>query len=577
MALSREQALELAIQRGLVPPDTTLENARERAQALIAQRQQAETSMMPEEDPSFWQNRLNSFKKNFTWENLVQKPVEQTANAPIDLVLGAGDAVRNNMAKILNLASGSNIPLVKSSEGTYYNAGNVAGEFGSFIGAGGLAEGLPVVGNLASGLDKIPHVGSALKRILGAGAYGYATEPENRNSAAGWNAGLATGFEVLPPAARMTGKFLDKFKPEKYAEKILNDLSGGKTLEENAKELASDIRQSFKTQFKAGKKAYGGVFAEHGATPIYETDNALQSAYKTLDKEIPDSYLRKLSKLHQDFEQNPTLTNAHELQSQLGSEIRKLQKIDASGNLSIADRNIKQGYEEAHDAVLADIYGFLSRQGDDSAAKYKTATQNWLENVVPYYENSTIAKMAKGRITNPKNIITTFKNPEPHVEKVLQDLGMDANNKILYAELGKLNSNLNAQNLNKAIADLDKEGLGSYATPKLINEAKILNKRIKNSSFADKAIGATAVTAAAFGLGHSGFDSLVGAVGGLLAYPKIMGGGSSAEAKQIEEFVSKFVQNLYRPATKYVLAKHAPLNLELTKYAGIDSGNDNEN
>jgi hypothetical protein len=501
------------------------------------------SGMKPVTDP----NVLAQLNSN---QAMAQPPAPQgVANSPlVNGVLGAGDAIRDtlknlydaspnlfgedfsfsslkpnmNYAQVGNALNKAPTPLPPSSGGLAYDVGNFGGNVAAFA---------PAV--MAAGANK------ARQGIVGA-TYGAINNPNNR-----FLGGLiGAGSAVIPPALISSGaKLINAFRPQKYAEGIINDLSGGRSLEQNAQSIAQDINNSFGRQMQNSAADYKPVFDAAGNSSIYNgvnqqlarvpannfknLDEAIDyindqhgldlntpkdlkdflqnqngysfnsnkalldffnsypatvnaGKYSSLGDDIFNSYDRNLKNLNQQFNTAPTLQNAHNLQSQLGSVVRKLQSQDAIGNLSVADRSTMQGYQNAQDALRSDINDFLTRKNPALANQYQTATNNYLNNVVPYFENPKLASIAKGDTVNPDNITNLFKSPEPEIQKVVNDLGDGAKNKILYSQLGKLKGTLTPEKLVDGINNLDKNGLGSYVTPTLSQQLNNLTSRLAN-------------------------------------------------------------------------------------------------
>lgn len=306
------------------------------------------------------------------------------------------------------------------------------------------------------------------------------------STAIGAAAALAPG---LPKGISFTaGKITSAVQPQKYAEQILETLGGGNTLEGNAQSLAQDIQNAFNNRVEQGKALYQPVFDALGNNSIYEGLNPAASSYQALESGLLKNN-RDLNTLNQQFISNPTLQNAHNLQSQLGTAIRKLQASDAKQNLSVADRNTMQGYQAAQNALRSDINTFLTNQNPALANQYNLATANWAQNVTPYLENSKISQIAKGDITNPKNITNLFKNPEPELQQIVDDIGPQASNKILYSELGKTQANLTPEKLTNAFSQLDNKGLISYVTPDLLQQFDQLGSKIAARDLAQQGAG----------------------------------------------------------------------------------------
>lgn len=468
--------------------------------------------------------------------NLPYQMYQAAGNA----VLGAGDALRNTGVDAYNLLSGRNAQLAPSSNGQAYNVGNFLGNTGTFLGGGealegarAAAEAIPYAGQVAKllGGQGLPNAAqgfaTAAKRALGTAGYGALTNPSDPSQGAATGAGLSLAADAIPGTAGLIDKGAQYFQPQKYAKQILNNLGNGQTLEGNAQSLAQRLQQAYQQRKGEGNDLYNPVLNSVRDRSLYDGINPSDSSYPSLDIGSLN-YDRNLKRMDSQFSENPTFENAHNLQSQLGTAIRKLQTNDAKGNLSVADRNTLQGYQEAQDSLRDDMGSFLKQYdadtGDNLGEQYQNATQNWAENVVPYIDNPKITKIAKGDVTNPSAIANIFKNPEPDIQKIVSDMGSDANNKILYSELGKHQYHLTPEILQNAYSKLDNAGLSSYVTPSLSQQFDILSKRIRNKNLAEQGTGV--LTGA--GIGHlfggalSPVSETIGAGLGGVAIPKGM-------------------------------------------------------
>lgn len=476
---------------------------------------------------------------------LVQSP-------PIQTVLGAGDAIQNFLANINNLVPGGNAPMAKTGEGSSYELGRVLGDIGAFAGGGELAapalmsaKAAPYVGKLAEALSGQGASGAA-RRILGGAGYGAITNPDSRGTGTLEGAGFSAAAEALPLPFKAAGKIAEQFKPQKYAEDLMQDLSGGRTLEENTKSLASAITDTFKSKKQEAAKLYQPVFEKLGNESLYDAIPIGMSAYEAMDKTIPLAYTRGLRKAHESFSSNPTLENAHKLQSQLGSEIRDLQK----GGLSIADRDTLLGYAEAQTALKDDISKFFQLKNPKLGQEYTEASNYFLSDIVPYLENSKLRKIALGEVTNPKSIANMFKHPEDDMLKVAEDLGEDAKKQILYSELGKHKINLKPERLSKALSEAKEKGLGSYFTDEIENKADTLASRIDWSDKL-KRLGGLFVGSQAI----PGAD-LAGAAMGAVAAPSVT--RAAMPLSDLGSTIAELIKRNYPLAKKSILGSVIP-------------------
>jgi hypothetical protein len=497
-------------------------------------------------------------------------------SAPVQGVLGAGDALRSFFTQSANMLPGVNIPDPRFGNGNAYDVGRFAGNVGTFVGGGEAldswraltaAKDIPLASQVASLLGKtgdgsfMGALPGVAKRAIGSGIYGALTNQDDRAGGAAEGSALSAGLDTLPGAFGLAGKLMSGFKPQQTMENIISALSGGKGLEENSQSLAQDIQNTFQQKVNEGQALYQPVFDQFGNSSL-ELNNPLRRLYNTpsqylsLGNDVVGSYDRDLKDVHDQFLQDPTLQNAHSLQSQLGSSIRDLQATESKSGLTAADRSTLQGYQKAQQALKTDINQFLYSKSPDLANQYQSATQNWAQNVVPYLDNRGIAGIAKGDITNPRDITNIFKSPEPNVQKIVDDLPDDAKNKVLYSILGKTNATKSPQNLVNAFNKLDEQGLSSYVTPDLASQISQLSSAIGKRTNLDRLIGVGAGALLGHGLGIAPMAAeLAGAAGGALFGPQLL---SKIPSIGGNEFISTLAKNAYPGIKKAILANNIP-------------------
>lgn len=298
-------------------------------------------------------------------------------------------------------------------------------------------------------------------------------------------------------AARFVPSAISYIQPQKFAQKIIDFLSKGKTLEENGQTLAQNIQKAYKAQIADAQKSYDPVFNAIGNKNIYEgLPGEQKGAYGALDNNVTGNYDLDTRDLHNDFTSNSTFKSGSDLRKQLGANIRALQKNpapDAATRLQI------QSYQRAQDAIDNDLESYLNRTNPDLAAKYQEGNNKWFSNVVPYQADRDLFAMARGKIKNPTNtsIASIFKNPEADIQKVANDLPQDSKDQILYSMLGKTSATKSPENLIAAFKNLDQQGLHSYVSPDLENQLGSLESRIKARNLSQMGAGALAALGAA--------------------------------------------------------------------------------
>ena len=458
--------------------------------------------------------------------DLIKQDVNQAskfATSPgIRGLQGAQDAIRSAMTLGL-------VPIKPQGEGTAYNIGKGIGELGAFAGGGELAD-LARLGLTGARAGQIPGIKQGLqflekspeiKRLLGATSFGAIAEPEDRLKGALTGLGLGGAGEAI----RAGSKLIESLRPGEHAKNLLETLGNNASLEENAKSIASAIKNKAEEIKNIGKEKYDAIFNDSnnlGKRRILSSNEKEKSSL--IPKDISETFDRKLESLNKDFSESPTLGNAQDLQSQLGTTIRKLKKMDNEGKLSIADRRIMQGYEQAQNTVKDQISNFLSNAEQEYNIPYKNlydeASQYHLENVIPYKESPNISKISKGKITNPRNIQNIFKNPEENIQKITEDLGNDFKNKILYAELGKHKQGLDPEKLLKNIEKLDEKGLSHYVSPETSELVSALENKLRNRNIARNVAGVVG-GAALGGLAPIPYAKEIGGLGGYFLAPHI--------------------------------------------------------
>lgn len=475
----------------------------------------------------------NELRKRALMQELERRKAQEPPSSLIEKLGYPKDGIAKNLAG--NITSLANSPGVHAIQGAQ-------DEFQKAI-TGGLVNPTPQGEGGAYNLGK--YGGDALAAYLGGKALGP------------FLGKLAS--PVLKADA--TQRALSSFQPNKYAENILKDLGNRPFLGENAnipgmerdlsslgnelppqslqdsiksalsnnaKSIAEDINTRFNEHNNINKEQYESVFNDSNNVG----DRRLQikraaapnESPRIVSPEISKTFSGDLEDEYQNFVKDPTVRNAHDFQSELGFTIRRLQNQGASGKLSIHDQKILSEYQKAHRDVREEIHDSLRQaekeHGEEYLNPYVEANKYHFENVVPYKINSNISKMAHGTIKNPRNIPNTFKNPEDHIQKIVEDLGDDFKNKILYSHMGKFRNNLDAEKLIKEYERLDEKGLSDYITDEIENRFTSLQKKHTRKNIARNAAGLVGGGVLGNALGIP-MAKEIGAVGGFLAAPAI--------------------------------------------------------
>lgn len=433
--------------------------------------------------------------------------VEQALNNPLtQFTLGAGAAVQKpfyEAGNIINRGLGlAEMPMPQgvTNDSLAGSLGTLTGDIAGFAGAGGLLKGAlkgmeaaPLIGKSAQYLGKSSAIPTTLRDILTGAGYGGLVTPENRTMGAvvggalGAIPGAATGVKKIGSV------LMGKGTPVNLAKKIIQDLGQGNGIEQNALSLAKDIRKNAKGIYNNYSDTITPVLDKLGNEKIN-----LESYINNVNGS--DITATGAKKMEAKFLKDPTLQNAHWLQSQYGHEVRKLTGTDAA---TVEKKDI---YKEAQKSIQDDIQKFLSSKDPELAKQYSSAQKYYAENYVPYKNASIIQDIIKepayGKTESPfattekkkisaRSIVDALKgiNLNGPSSKIASDLSPLAKNKVLFSELGK-STYSKPESLANALAKLDEKGLLPYADESLKNSLEHLGKSIKY-----RKAGKTALTA----------------------------------------------------------------------------------
>jgi hypothetical protein len=358
---------------------------------------------------------------------------------------------------------------------------------------------------IGEGLPLAARAMNSLSRMLSSSAP-FASEgaTQDKNPTAGYMEGLggvvggellgkgigATAGKILKPIPDVASSLFGKMKPKKQFANILQNLGQNKGIEEIGQEIADNVKNS-------------GDYSAHINSTMYKPVERIMSGktmfpnnyYENISNDIIKDYLPDVRKIHKSFIENPTYENAHDLQSELGFAQRTFDVPNATP----AERAAYQNYRNMRKALLSDMKESMDSTQKGLSNMYMGAAKDFYENVTPYYSRSDLAKIMEGKITNPRNIPNSFRNPEENTMKVASESGIK--NKILYSELNK-SSYKDFSNLSKALEKLDEKGLSSYVEPDLTARLEQLSKAIKLRKYGITGLGAVGLGAVGGGLGH---------------------------------------------------------------------------
>lgn len=334
--------------------------------------------------------------------------------------------------------------------------------------------GLPFGGTLATTLNqlgllpKVPRVKEEENPTMGYKVGKFAGE---------YGPMIYGGAQVLRKGIPMLGRYIAskaKINPAALSDGLISDIMSNKGIEESGKALALQVRNKGLGAIETSASHYKPIMDEIGGISIYKRYPKQKGAEITkilpLDAEYFEKYPGQLRSIRKDFIGHPTFENAHNFQSQLGSAIRSLGKKQAKGALTPYEAKQLNGFNEIRDLVKQHQIDYLKREAPHLIEPYSKASEWHLDNVVPYLENPKISAIVREKVTNPRNVQNIFRNPEPGMEKIINDIGPEGKKNIFAAEFGKLRGNKNPQKVVDLFEKLEEKGLGSYVTPEMENK-----------------------------------------------------------------------------------------------------------
>jgi hypothetical protein len=266
---------------------------------------------------------------------------------------------------------------------------------------------------------------------------------------------------------------------EVLAQQLGEHLTQGKELEEQGKEAATHLKNTFVPKEANAKQKYNLIWTH----PDVEGRKFEASSFEALRPEFPEN--TDVNNALEKYRSDKSLQNMHDLKQEIGAEGAWYKNQSRFRSLTPEERRLKSLYDKSYAALSKDINTNLSAAAPDLEDTYADATSYWLKEVRPYLADKDLKAIVKGNITNPttSQFKSIFKNPEPdEIGKVAQDIGEVGRNKIVHLATGLLPEENDLASISKAHNALRKSGLSSYLSPEFqanIAQAKTLSKEEK--------------------------------------------------------------------------------------------------
>lgn len=466
------------------------------------------------------------------FDSLPIKVLKTIKGMPYDALqgaLGIPQGILNGAASILNLPLeliGSNKFRFKAPHVPGFNeeslVGKITSSLSSFIPSMALVEPLSLV-KAASLIPKYKNLFSAgkilskdnysLNPIVKGGVVGTLSTDGNLDERF-IGGSIGAGIPIL-------GKGIEKFSKDFYKlspnilsknlyEKINDGLKGTNGLN---KQVARSVLKNFYENKKTGVDLFKNFLNESELKGFDKNVNKLNPESKYIKENYNLSKLlekleeeKTLQKYIYNFRDNPSIHNAHELQSILFKEKNSILRNPNSTRTEL--RELAPLLEEAREHTLNSIENSI--KSDKNLSKlFKSARDYWRENVVPYSDTRKVVLMQKGG-NFPKNMINFLENDDEfgRFDKIRKDISSNSDqaNKLLALHLSEIinkdtkgNVSIDAKKLLSHYSKLS-DNIVDIIPKETINEISNIEKnkkiidRLKNVSL--------------FGAGLAGFNKI---------------------------------------------------------------------
>lgn len=331
--------------------------------------------------------------------------------------------------------------------------------------------------NLAGKTTQSPMLGQMISNLLGKGVSG---------------------------AASLGKKVINEVMPDQMAKNIMNKMMNGKTLEEHGRDLAENLKNTYQKVKGGISKKYNNLFSKDGIgdkelypldEPPPKPEDMSNVGYNSLfrNENVPEVYQPTRSGMpdfsnpsasneyqsaFNSFNSSPTVRNAHELQSEMASEIRQIGK--QINQARINGQPVTQMVNELRNMnnSRSTLFGKIKEVMGDHADDYEKLTDEYMEHVVPYHGDRALRDIVSGKVTNPprSTIGRIFSYPEEDTRKIISHLGGESQKDIVAQALGIQPKMATGKDVGEGFKRLYRSGYEDYLSKSDMNIAKQLSQ-----------------------------------------------------------------------------------------------------
>lgn len=216
--------------------------------------------------------------------------------------------------------------------------------------------------------------------------YGASQNPENMKKGAEKGGYLSAALNSIPLIGKGAGKVAETFNPIAHGAEKVGEIN--QTYQDLTKNIGEDFKNS------VGKFENYRITTNKPANAFTDiSENTIKKYFSPDTADMVRTFLKK-----------PTLGDAHELQSQIGYEIRKYEN---SPSMTPAVNAHIQHLKRLQGRLTGQMDSFLRARRPDLADLYKTGKERFAKEIVPFRKSDTIEGIAKGlqKESTPKELM----------------------------------------------------------------------------------------------------------------------------------------------------------------------------
>lgn len=284
---------------------------------------------------------------------------------------------------------------------------------------------------------------------------------------------------------------------------LVESIQDGRSLQDSAKNLAKDISTTYTTNKDNLSNGYKTLFAQPtdrpkminmpgvGTVATSEKTNLgdstiRNSQYKRLygDADIKD---QNIDNLHDEYVNNPTIENGHNLQREFGYEVGDLLSKQKNGLLDSDGKARLRSYITMRNLIKNDINTEIGSINKNYSDGYTQLSKDWEGKIIPFHSDSDLRDIANGTVTNPakEQVKGIFKSPEPAIDNVTNMLNPDSKSYITHLSVGRNLKKLDSDKLLAVKNNLENSGTENYLSPDQNNMFKQLDLSTANDQAID--------------------------------------------------------------------------------------------